>query len=122
MAVFFLALFLVLLCLKLLLGMSLLQFARNRYRGMKARELAERSEKETERRASNSGVGSDTGKEAKRVGGFGLVDVDDEKKKWIYGDDKEGLRVAREREQGGGKKEVDLGIVTRYGMHAKRIW
>ncbi|KAK3711451.1 hypothetical protein LTR37_009630 [Vermiconidia calcicola] len=105
MTFFFLALYLVLLALKLVLGMALLSFARNRYKGMKDRE---RQSSETQ---------------GKRVGGWGVVEVNEDKRRWIYEDDAEGLQLLRER---GRKKEGEGGRslegVKRYGMVAKRIW
>ncbi|MCJ1380274.1 hypothetical protein MMC17_003377 [Xylographa soralifera] len=104
---FFLTLYLVLLTIKLLLGMCLLSFSRARYKGMKARE----------------GVSSTA--EGKRLGGWGVVEVDEEKRRLIYEDDGEGLR-RRERGVDGVKegKEMEKGFegVRRYDMVAKRIW
>ena len=108
MAFFFLALYLVLLVLKLVLGMALLSFARNRYKSMKERERQ---------------VVDIPGK---RVGGWGVVEVGEEKRRWIYEDDPDALRELRERDERGRKKaergEVKLDAVQRYGMVAKRIW
>lgn len=74
----------------------------------------------------------------RRVGGFGLVEVDEGKRKAIYTGDKEGEdRVrgwevrAREKEvegalgipgKGGKPPGVSLDEVERYSMVAKRIW
>ena len=108
MAIFFLALYLVLLALKLILGMALLSFARNRYKGMKDRE---RQIVDTQ---------------GKRIGGWGVVEVNEDKRRWIYEDDPDRLRELREREDRGRKKaekgEVKLDGVQRYSMVAKRIW
>lgn len=105
MAFFFLAVYLVLLALKLVLGMALLSFARNRYRRMKDREQQS----------------SDTN--GKRVGGWGVVEVDEDKRRWIYDDDLDGLRELKERhERGRRKSELKLDAVQRYTMAAKRIW
>jgi len=109
MVLFFLVLYLVLLLCKLVLGMILLSFARGRYRGMKERERE----------------GYDT--HGKRVGGWGVVEVDDEKRRWIYDGDEEGLRKLKERElrdrERKGREEVfKLDGVGRYMMAAKRIW
>lgn len=96
---------------KLVLGMVLLRFARNRYRTMKEREQ----------------LSLDT--KGKRVGGWGMIEVDDEKKKIIYESDLEGRKAMQEREKkaaekekAGDKKGVDFERVTRYEMAAKRIW
>ncbi|KAI4097769.1 MAG: hypothetical protein LQ344_000041 [Seirophora lacunosa] len=108
MLTFFLILFLCLLIVKLLLGMILLSYARGRYKGMKEREA------------------ESVQAEGRRVGGWGVVEVDEDKRRWIYMDDKEGAKRAREREErakemqekGGG----DFGRVRRYSMVSKRIW
>lgn len=107
MITFFLALYLVLLACKLLLGMLLLSYARSRYKGMKERER------------QNSTT------DGRRVGGWGVVEVNEDKRRWIYEDDAEGLRELREREERGrkGKDKGDkLDGVNRYTMAAKRIW
>jgi hypothetical protein len=109
MLVFFLGAFFVLLACKLVLGMLLLKFSRNRYRSMKKREHAN----------------DDTG--GKRVGGWGMVEVDDAKRRHIFVDDQETLaklkekeRVAREKAEKGSKE--DFSRISRYEMSAKRIW
>lgn len=112
MAVFFLLLFLALLALKLVLGMCLLSFARRRYRGMKERENASMHA------------------EGRRVGGWGVVEVDEDKRRWIYQDDLDGLRKLREKEKEVQEKEKradkqggeSFNGVSRYTMAAKRIW
>lgn len=108
MALFFLLLFLLLLALKLVLGMCLLSFARRRYIGMKERE-------------KENGIQA----EGKRVGGWGVVEVDEDKRRWIYMDDPEGARRLRESEKARVERRVEgegFGIVERYKMVAKRIW
>lgn len=107
----FLVIYLIFLAFKLILGMLLLTVARNRYRGMEAREKMD----------------VDTG--GKRIGGWGVVDVDEDKRRWIYNDDAEGLRKLRERDEKAKKKEdaerekgTGFGHVSRYAMVAKRIW
>jgi Eukaryotic membrane protein family len=108
----FLLVFLVLLTLKLVLGMLLLAFARSRYRWMKEREKNPVHHVEGGR----------------RVGGWGVVEVDDDKRRWIYEGDEEGMRLLREREEREKvKREQGLGEgafdkVKRYEMVAKRIW
>lgn len=108
----FLLLFLLLLALKLVLGMCLMSFARRRYTDMKKRE------------SENS-----TCAEGKRVGGWGVVEVDEDKRRWIYMDDPEGARRLREREKmaadrsrDGARTEEGFEGVERYKMVAKRIW
>ena len=108
MMIFFLVVYLFLLAFKLILGMSLLAFARSRYKGMKERE---RQVVDTH---------------GKRVGGWGVVEVNEDKRRWIYEDDPDGLRELREREERGRKVkekgEIKLDGVQRYSMVAKRIW
>ncbi|KAK7742406.1 hypothetical protein SLS53_004552 [Cytospora paraplurivora] len=118
--VFFIA-YLVLLILKLLLGMILLRYSRDRYATMKLKEHAVATGK-MERETFDA-------KGSKRVGGFAAVEVGDDRRRWVYADDPEGLKKAREMERraaegdsGGGKGEKDLSGVTRYEMVAKRIW
>ena len=64
--------------------------------------------------------------EGRRVGGWGVVEVDEDKRRWIYEDDVEGWRKLREREAGvrerEGKGGVEFEGVSRYTMAAKRIW
>ncbi|KIW95918.1 uncharacterized protein Z519_02984 [Cladophialophora bantiana CBS 173.52] len=108
----FLLFFLILLACKLVLGMLLLAFARSRYRSMKMRER-------------NPIYHVDGGR---RVGGWGVVEVDDDKRRWIYEDDPAGLKALRDREEKDKKnKEKGTGVesfdkVRRYEMVAKRIW
>lgn len=111
MLIFFLVLFLALLALKLVLGMCLLSFARHRYKGMKQREKAP------------------IHAEGRRVGGWGVVEVDEDKRRWIYADDPEGAKKLREREIANKEKEARLeregesfDKVSRYEMVTKRIW
>ncbi|KAL8849850.1 MAG: hypothetical protein Q9221_005188 [Calogaya cf. arnoldii] len=107
----FILLFLTLLTLKIILGMILLTWARKRYTGMKERE------KES------------VHAEGRRVGGWGVVEVDEDKRRWIYVDDPEGARKSRERERvarekgdGRGADATGFERVERYSMVAKRIW
>jgi hypothetical protein len=61
----------------------------------------------------------------RRVGGWGVVEVGDEKNRWVYSDDPDGLRKLKEREQRdkNGKDSVfNFDSVRRYDMIAKRIW
>ncbi|KAI9748106.1 MAG: hypothetical protein M1835_001887, partial [Candelina submexicana] len=83
--------FLVLLAAKLVLGMFLLALARSRYRGMKEREKAV------------------VGTQGRRVGGWGVVEVDEDKRRWIYMDDAEGARTQRERERERGREGARAG-------------
>lgn len=111
MLIVFLVGYLILLAFKLILGMLLLSLSRKRYVNMQEREK----------------MNVETG--GKRVGGWGVVDVDDEKRKHIYDDDREGLQRLRERDDKAKKKEqqerergTSFGHVSRYAMVAKRIW
>lgn len=109
MAAFFGVCYIFLLAAKLVLGMLLLSFARRRYKTMKERE---RERVETE---------------GKRVGGWGFVEVDEEKRRWIYKDDEKGLDKIRNRDEKARRearegKMPDLTHVDRYKMVAKRIW
>ncbi|KAF2760267.1 DUF747-domain-containing protein [Pseudovirgaria hyperparasitica] len=100
----------VLLSIKLVLGMLLLSFARKRYTRMKEKER----------------LAVDTG--GKRIGGWGVVEVDDDKRRWVYVEDKEGLQKLRDRDARVRENEEkgwdgsELNGVSRYSMVAKRIW
>jgi len=111
MLIVFLVVYLIFLAFKLILGMLLLIVARRRYHRMQEREM----------------MSVETG--GKRIGGWGVVDIDDEKRRMIYDDDPEGLKRLRERDEKGKKKEeqerergTSFGHVSRYAMVAKRIW
>ncbi|KAJ5237477.1 Membrane protein/CMV receptor [Penicillium chrysogenum] len=117
--------FIVLLILKLLLGMVLLAFARSRYRKMKGRE--------NERRQANTQSGTESGaprsrdfdvEGSQRVGGWGVVEVGDEKRRLIYADDPDGLRRLKEKEEKDKSKDGEFNVdhVQRYEMIAKKIW
>ncbi|KAJ5550058.1 hypothetical protein N7535_001999 [Penicillium sp. DV-2018c] len=124
-AIFLLTGFVVLLILKLLLGMLLLAFARSRYRKTKI---------ESERRQSAHHGGGEGGgtprvrdydvEGSQRVGGWGVVEVGEEKRKLIYADDPEGLRRVKEKEEKDKSKDEVFSVdhVQRYEMIAKKIW
>ena len=129
MVVIFGGLWLIFLIAKLGLGMALLSFSRQRYRAVVAREHEVDKtngpgawDKVKERESFDTG--------GRRIGGWGTVEVDDEKRKLIYDSDAEGLRRVRERERaferagkgGSGKDGEDFERVRRYDMVAKRIW
>lgn len=119
MVVVFMLIFLVLLLVKLLLGMVLLRYSRDRYARMKLHEHAVASGKAEKESFDTRG---------KRTGGYGQVEVGEDRRRWIFGpDDPEGLRKAREKDRRAEgniekDKEKDFGRVMRYEMIARRIW
>lgn len=119
MIVFFFIAFLVLLILKLLLGMVLLKYSRSRYAQMRhAESLVAANKAERESYDANG----------KRMGGFGHIELGDERQRWIHADETEGLKGGRgpggKRVGANDKKkpEGDYNGVFRYEMVAKRIW
>ncbi|KAF4632980.1 hypothetical protein G7Y89_g5149 [Cudoniella acicularis] len=107
MLIFFLGAFFVLLACKLVLGMLLLRFARNRYKTMKKREH------------------QNYDSEGKRIGSWGMVEMEEEKRRHIFEDDPETLKRLREKERLAKEKAAagqDLSKISRYEMSAKRIW
>ncbi|KAI1387134.1 DUF747-domain-containing protein [Hypoxylon trugodes] len=118
MVVFFFLTWVVLLIVKLLLGMALLHYSRERYAAMKVKEHSVATGKTERENYSQPG---------KRIGSWGAVEIGDDRRKWIYEDDKEGLKKMRERERKGEEKfkekgDDGLSKVVRYEMVAKRIW
>ncbi|CAH0048418.1 unnamed protein product [Clonostachys solani] len=119
MIVFFFLMFLVLLVIKLLLGMVLLKYSRNRYAQMKQKEaLIAAGKAEREVYEANG----------RRAGGYGYVEVGEERQRWIHADEKEGLKGGKGP---GGKRvgvdekkkpDAEYNGVFRYDMVAKRIW
>ncbi|ROT43832.1 DUF747-domain-containing protein [Sodiomyces alkalinus F11] len=111
--VFFIA-FLVLLIVKILLGMALLRYSRNRYARMKVKE-----------HLISVGQASPESYDAegKRLGGYGHVEVTEEKRRWINADKDEGLK-GKGRPDKSEKKtpEGEYQGVQRYEMVTKRIW
>ncbi|CAG7938942.1 unnamed protein product [Penicillium olsonii] len=114
--------FVVLLIFKLLLGMVLLAFARSRYRKMKGLETERSHSRPSENGAPRARDFDVEG--SQRVGGWGCVEVGEEKRKLIYADDPDGLRKLREKEDKdkGKDKELSVDHVQRYEMIAKKIW
>ena len=105
--------FLLLLAFKLLLGMGLLTFARFRYLSMKERE----------RSASYRVEGG------KRIGGWGVVEVDDDKRRGFYEGDTAGLEDLKARRERAKSKSDEVAPdnfdkISRYemGARSKRIW
>lgn len=115
MIIVFLIIALVLLIIKLLLGMVLLKYSRDRYARMKQIEhLIQTGQADT---SSYDVVGS------MRVGGFGHVEVGEERQRWIHADPTEGLKGGKGPGAPPKKKpEGDYENVFRYEMVAKRIW
>ncbi|KAI2629986.1 DUF747-domain-containing protein [Hypoxylon sp. NC1633] len=118
MIVFFFLAWVVLLIVKLLLGMALLHWSRERYAAMKCQEHAVATGKTERENYSQAG---------KRIGSWGAVEIGDDRRKWLYDDDKEGLKKMRERERKTEerlkeKNDDGLSKVVRYEMVAKRIW
>ncbi|KAJ5173267.1 hypothetical protein N7492_005860 [Penicillium capsulatum] len=117
--------FIVLLILKLLLGMGLLAFARSRYKKMKSAESEPRRSSHPQLNGDSAPRKDEFNVEgSRRAGGWGMVEVGDEKRRWIYADDPEGLRRVKEKEDRDKNKDKDLKIdhVQRYEMVAKKIW
>ncbi|KAI3333705.1 DUF747-domain-containing protein [Ustulina deusta] len=118
MLVFFFLTWIVLLIVKLLLGMLLLRYSHKRYTIMKLKEHAIATGKAEHENFSQPG---------QRIGAFSAVEIGDDRRKWIYEDDPEGLKSMRDRERKTqeklkGKGEDGLVKVVRYEMVAKRIW
>ncbi|OTB09384.1 hypothetical protein M426DRAFT_50634 [Hypoxylon sp. CI-4A] len=118
MLVFFFLAWVVLLIVKLLLGMALLRYSRERYAAMKRREHAVATGKAERENFAQQG---------KRIGSWGAVEIGEDRRKWIYEDDKDGLKKMRDRERKTDdkfKEKGDDGLskVLRYEMVAKRIW
>ncbi|KAJ5129527.1 uncharacterized protein N7515_005566 [Penicillium bovifimosum] len=122
-AIFLLTGFVVLLILKLLLGMLLLAFARSRYRKTKLESERRQSAHHGEGAAAPRVRDYDV-EGSQRVGGWGVVEVGDEKRKLIYADDPEGLRRVKEKEEKDKSKDKEFNVdhVQRYEMIAKKIW
>ncbi|PHH93316.1 hypothetical protein CDD83_7101 [Cordyceps sp. RAO-2017] len=113
MVVVFFMVFLVLLIVKLLLGMALLQYSRNRYAKMKRREkMVSLGQTEHE---SHEARGS-------RYGARPEIEVGEERKRWINADPTEGLPSAKRQTGDTKKAEGDYQGVFRFEMVAKRIW
>ncbi|PIG90299.1 cytomegalovirus gH-receptor family protein, partial [Aspergillus arachidicola] len=97
----------------LLLGMVLLAYARSRYRAMKQRETEQSShENSGPPRAREYAVEG-----SRRFGGWGVVEVNDDHRRWIYTDDPEGLRrlKAKEEKEKNSKEELNMD-------HVRRLW
>ncbi|KAJ5595017.1 uncharacterized protein N7459_001225 [Penicillium hispanicum] len=122
--------FIVLLILKLLLGMVLLAFARSRYKKMKGLETEPRRSSHSSSYPQLNGAPAPPRKDefnvegSRRAGGWGMVEVGDDKRRWIYADDPDGLRRVKEKEEKDKNKDKDMKIdhVQRYEMVAKKIW
>ena len=111
MIVVFFIFFLVLLILKLLLGMVLLRYSRNRYAAMRRKEqlvAAGKAERE-----SYDALG-------KRIGGYGHIEISEDRRRWIHADPTEGLKPREKKTEK--PPEGEYRGVFRYDMVAKRIW
>ena len=80
--------------------------------------------KDQEKRLGGEG-GVDTA--GRRVGGLGTVEIGEDKRRWIYDEDVEGLQKMRERDKKAEEarregKRVGYERIMRYDMVAKRIW
>ncbi|EDN10059.1 conserved hypothetical protein [Histoplasma mississippiense (nom. inval.)] len=149
-----LILYLTLLFTKLILSIILLSYARARYKKMKSRErqistnptsskLSAKQSTATistptpapapQREPSNSQATTASNPDfvegARRVGGWGAVEVGEDRRRWIYADDPEGARRLREKEEldrvgkpSGSAGGDGIEKVMRYEMAAKRIW
>ncbi|KAL4785264.1 eukaryotic membrane protein family-domain-containing protein [Aspergillus varians] len=124
--------FVILLILKLLLGMLLLTYARSRYKAMKEKETEHStpaSSSKTPTIPEGNGAPRTRGYDvdgARRVGGWGTVEVNEDHRRWIYVDDPDSLRKLKEKESQKAKSskgdDLHLDHVQRYEMAAKRIW
>ena len=142
-AILVIALFIVLLIFKLVLGMGLLAFARSRYKAMKGTEMHHHHSHHHHHHNHNHNHNTSNGLLAnggprehshsytvdgsRRVGGWGVVEVNEDKRRWIYADDPEALKrlKAKEDKEKKSAKESDswnMDHVQRYEMVAKRIW
>lgn len=158
-AIFIIALFIVLLIFKLVLGMGLLALARSRYKAMKGIEQQQQHHTHhnhhhhhhhhahnhshnlnTSNALANGGTGTGTGSQqrehsnssytvegSRRVGGWGVVEVNEDKRRWIYADDPEALKRLKAKEEKDKKsakegESLNMDHVQRYEMVAKRIW
>ncbi|KAK7991461.1 hypothetical protein PG996_013488 [Apiospora saccharicola] len=122
MATFFFLAWVVLLVVKLILGMALLRYSRDRYAATRMREQALASGQGSSKRESFYQPG-------KRIGGFGSIELGEERRRMLYADDPEGLKRMEARDRKGAEmaKKMEVGDdglekVTRYEMIAKRIW
>lgn len=135
-AILIIALFIVLLIFKLLLGMGLLAFARSRYKAMKSTEVHHHHHSHHHNHNTSNALVNGVQREhsnsytvdgSRRVGGWGVVEVNEDKRRWIYADDPEALKrlKAKEDKEKKSAKEGEswnMDHVQRYEMVAKRIW
>ncbi|PKY03336.1 DUF747-domain-containing protein [Aspergillus campestris IBT 28561] len=146
-AVLLLTGFVLLLIIKLLLGMLLLTWSRGRYKSMKQREREREhntdmppppppsqpqpQQQQQQQQPPPDHGNAPRGREyavegSRRVGGWGVVEVNDDHRRWIYADDPAALKRLKAREEkersGRGEEDWNMDHVTRYEMVAKRIW
>ncbi|OJD25356.1 hypothetical protein ACJ73_03269 [Blastomyces percursus] len=141
-----LLLYLTLLFIKLILGIILLSYSRARYTKMKSLErdtitnapaskptvtpsstAATPSSQFPNSQTTTGTKNPDIVEGARRVGGWGAVEVGEDRRRWIYADDPEGARRLKEREERDRVGKPSAGSdgiegVMRYEMAAKRIW
>jgi hypothetical protein len=122
--------YLILLTLKILLGIILLSFSHSRYKAMKEREQSQVKPSTQPSQSQQKQPQAPSGQcfvieDARRFGGWAVVEVDDDKRRWIYVDDPDGLRKLKDRERRDNHKDLSTASfegVMRYEMAAKRIW
>ncbi|EEQ83634.2 cytomegalovirus gH-receptor family protein [Blastomyces dermatitidis ER-3] len=151
-----LLLYLTLLFIKLILGIILLSYSRARYKKMKSLERVTITNASSSKPTATPSTMATTTAEttpppppppsqfpnpqpttattnpdivegARRVGGWGAVEVGEDRRRWIYADDPEGARRLKEREERDRVVKPSAGGdgiegVMRYEMAAKRIW
>ncbi|KAK8120880.1 eukaryotic membrane protein family [Apiospora kogelbergensis] len=120
MTTFFFVAWVILLVFKLILGMALLRYSRDRYAATRMKEQVIVAGQEKRESFYQPG---------KRIGGWGAVEIGEDRRRMIYADDPEGLKrmEARDRKGAEASKKMEMGDdglekVTRYEMIAKRIW
>lgn len=132
MLLFFFLAWIVLLIVKLVLGMLLLRYARRRYAVMVHKEKMQQHHQQQQDEAARERELPLSQPGSKRIGAWGATEVGDDRRRWLYDDDPDGLRRMRERERkteekfreiSKGGADDGLARVCRYEMGvSKRIW
>ncbi|KAI5303169.1 hypothetical protein KEM56_007836 [Ascosphaera pollenicola] len=134
-----LLLYSILLLAKLVLGIVLLSYSRSRYTAMKAqerhmeRQYSSKPEHQQPSPPTNAHLpphaevpipsANMSVEGARRFGPLGAVEVDEDKRRWIYADEPETVRRHKDREtRPSSHRKGSLENVRRYDMAAKRIW